>query len=82
MNRSEIFDVVKSYMIEIVDDMDETTEIPEDIRMADLGADSIDVVEIVSDSMRELQDQSGSYETGQRAEYIRATGSSGRGGCA
>lgn len=55
MNRSEIFEVVKSYMIEIVNHVDESTEIPENIRMADLGADSIDVVEIVSDSMRELQ---------------------------
>lgn len=55
MNRSEIFDVVKSYMIEIIDDVDESTEINEVNRMADLGADSIDVVEVVSDSMRALK---------------------------
>ena len=54
MNRSEIFDVVKSLMIEIIDDVDETTEIDETDRMVDLGADSIDVVEVVSDSMRAL----------------------------
>lgn len=55
MNRNEIFDVVKSYMIEIIDDVDESTEINENDRMADLGADSIDVVEVVSDSMRALK---------------------------
>ena len=55
MNRNEIFDVVKSYMIEIIDDIDESTEINENNRMADLGADSIDVVEVVSDSMRKLK---------------------------
>lgn len=55
MTRNEIFEVVKSFMIEIIDDLDETTEINESDRMADLGADSIDVVEVVSDSMRALK---------------------------
>lgn len=55
MTRTEIFDVVKSYMIEIIDDIDESTSINETDRMADLGADSIDVVEVVSDSMRKLK---------------------------
>lgn len=55
MTRNEIFDVVKSYMIEIIDDVEETTEITENDRMADLGADSIDVVEVVYDSMRALK---------------------------
>lgn len=55
MNRNEIFDVVKSFMIEIIDDVEEATEINEADRMADLGADSIDVVEVVSDSMRALK---------------------------
>ena len=55
MTRNEIFDVVKSYMIEIIDDVDESTAINETNRMADLGADSIDVVEVVSDSMRALK---------------------------
>lgn len=55
MNRNEILTTVKSFMIEIIDDVDETTEINENDRMADLGADSIDVVEVVSDSMRALK---------------------------
>ncbi|MBV7340230.1 acyl carrier protein [Chloroflexi bacterium TSY] len=55
MTRNEIFDVVKSYMVEIIDDLDETSKINETDRMADLGADSIDVVEVVSDSMRALR---------------------------
>ena len=55
MTRSEIFDVVKSHMISIIDEIDATTPIHERDRMADLGADSIDVVEVVSDSMRTLQ---------------------------
>lgn len=55
MTRNEIFDVVKSHMISIIDEIDATTPIHERDRMADLGADSIDVVEVVSDSMRTLQ---------------------------
>lgn len=55
MNRNEIFDIVKTHMIEIVDEIDDTTQINESDRMADLGADSIDVVEVISDSMRTLK---------------------------
>ena len=55
MTRNEIFAVVKSHMISIIDEIDATTPIHEHDRMADLGADSIDVVEVVSDSMRTLQ---------------------------
>ena len=55
MTRNEIFEVVKTFMIEIIDDVDESTEIDATDRMADLGADSIDVVEVVSDSMRALK---------------------------
>lgn len=55
MTRNEIFDVVKTHMIEIIDEIDESTPISENNRMADLGADSIDVVEVVSDAMRTLK---------------------------
>ena len=55
MTRNEIFDVVKTHMIETIDEIDESTSINEQDRMADLGADSIDVVEVVSDSMRTLK---------------------------
>ena len=55
MNRSEIFDVVKSHMLEVIMDLDETVEIEETDSMRDLGADSLDVAEIVNDSMKELQ---------------------------
>ncbi|MEZ4684456.1 MAG: hypothetical protein R2932_60610 [Caldilineaceae bacterium] len=55
MTRNEIFNVVKSAMISIIDEIDETTEINESDRMADLGADSIDVVGVVSDSIRSLR---------------------------
>lgn len=55
MTRNEIFDVVKSHMISIIDEIDATTPIHESDRMADLGADSIDVVEVVSDAMRTLK---------------------------
>ena len=54
MSRSDIFQVVTSFMFEIVDELNPAVEIHEQDRFADLGADSIDVVEIVSDSMRAL----------------------------
>jgi polyketide biosynthesis acyl carrier protein len=54
MTRDEIFAVVRAQMISIIDELDETTVIDEHNRMADLGADSIDVVEIVSGSIRAL----------------------------
>jgi acyl carrier protein len=54
MTRDEIFSVVKSNMREIIDDMD-GKEIHETNRMSDFGADSLEIVEVVSRSMKQLK---------------------------
>ncbi|MFN8494516.1 MAG: phosphopantetheine-binding protein [Caldilineaceae bacterium] len=55
MTRTEIFDVIKKHMFAIIEDLDETVQIEEADSMRDLGADSIDVAEIVTDSLQELR---------------------------
>jgi acyl carrier protein len=54
MFRAEIEAVVKKYLMEVVDDLKEE-EIDTTKSMKDLGANSLDIVEVVSCSMRELK---------------------------
>jgi acyl carrier protein len=54
MTRSEIFSVVKSHIRNVVEEA-EDAEIPEEASLAELGADSLQVVEIVSRSLKELR---------------------------
>ncbi len=55
MTRDEIFNVVKAHMVEIIEDFDESIVVEESNSMLDLGADSIDVALIATDSMQQLQ---------------------------
>lgn len=53
MKTDEIFAVVKKHLIDICPDIDPDAVTPE-VSMKDLGASSLDMVEVVSCSMREL----------------------------
>jgi acyl carrier protein len=54
MTKEKIFAVVKKNILDILEDLDEDL-ITADKSMKDLGANSLDIVEIVSTSMRELK---------------------------
>ena len=54
MTRSEIFAVVKTNMHKIIEET-QGREIKEEMSMSDLGADSLQIVEVVSRSMKELR---------------------------
>jgi acyl carrier protein len=54
MNRAEMFEIVKSVMYEVVRDL-KGHEIQMTDRWDDLGIDSIDIVEVGSESMKRLQ---------------------------
>jgi polyketide biosynthesis acyl carrier protein len=54
MTRQAMFEVVKTKIREIVDGTSDL-EIREDLSMRDLGADSLEIVEVVSRSMKELK---------------------------
>ena len=54
VTREHVLDVVKNHIIDTLDDVDETAIDP-DKSMKELGANSLDIVEIVSCSMRELK---------------------------
>ena len=54
MTREAMFEVVKAKIREIVDGTADL-EIREDLSMRDLGADSLEIVEVVSRSMKELK---------------------------
>jgi acyl carrier protein len=54
MTRSEIFAVVRSKILEIVEEARDR-EITEEMSMTDLGADSLQIVEVVSRSMKALR---------------------------
>ena len=53
MTREEMFDVIKLNIRMIIDDVDQ--ELAETDSMRDLGADSIEIVEVVSRSMKQLR---------------------------
>jgi acyl carrier protein len=54
MTRADIFQVVKANITRIVEDVD-AAAISERVSMSELGADSLQVVEVVSRSMKELK---------------------------
>jgi len=54
MDRAEIEAVVRKHLLEVVDDLREA-DIDTTKSMKDLGANSLDIVEVVSCSMRELK---------------------------
>jgi len=54
MTKEHIFTVVKKHLMQTVDGLDEAA-IDSTRSMKDLGANSLDIVEIVSVSMRELK---------------------------
>jgi len=54
MTKEQIFEVVKNHIIDTLEEIDEA-EIEAEKSMKDLGANSLDIVEIVSCSMRELK---------------------------
>jgi acyl carrier protein len=54
MNRNDILTVVKKSLMEVVDDLTEES-IDTTRSIKELGANSLDIVEVVSCSMRELK---------------------------
>jgi acyl carrier protein len=54
MTKDKVLDVVRNHIIDTLDDIDEK-DIDPTKSMKDLGANSLDIVEIVSCSMRELK---------------------------
>jgi acyl carrier protein len=54
MTREAIFAVVRSNIVNIVEGVP-LDAISEDVSMADLGADSLQIVEVVSRSMKQLR---------------------------
>lgn len=55
MTKDEVFAVLKKYILEQLEDEVEESEIIITKSMLDLGANSLDIVEIVSNTMRELE---------------------------
>jgi acyl carrier protein len=54
MTRDQIFDVVRANIVNIVEGVPPDA-VSEDVSMRDLGADSLQIVEVVSRSMKELR---------------------------
>jgi acyl carrier protein len=54
MTKEQIFEVVKNHIVDTLEDVDEA-KIDPTKSMKELGANSLDIVEIVSCSMRELK---------------------------
>lgn len=54
VTREEVWDVVKEHLVETVEEL-EGVEIDPAKSMKDLGANSLDIVEVVSCSMRDLK---------------------------
>lgn len=55
MTQEEVFEVLKSNILDQLEDEVEENEIDIEKSMFDLGANSLDVVEIVTNTMRELK---------------------------
>ena len=54
MTREQILSTVQKYLVDAVDDLDPAA-IDTSCSMKDLGANSLDIVEVVSRTMRELK---------------------------
>jgi acyl carrier protein len=55
MTQEEVFDVLKKHILDQLEDEVEEDEIDIEKSMMDLGANSLDIVEIVTNTMRELK---------------------------
>ncbi len=55
MTKDQVFGVLKKFILEQLEDEVNESEITIKKSMLDLGANSLDIVEIVSNTMRELQ---------------------------
>lgn len=55
MTEEEVFEVLKKHILDQLEDEIEEEEIDPEKSMLDLGANSLDVVEIVTNTMRELK---------------------------
>ncbi len=55
MTKDQVFSVLKKYIMEQLEDEVEEKDIVMTKSMVDLGANSLDIVEIVSNTMRELK---------------------------
>ncbi|HPO50263.1 MAG TPA: phosphopantetheine-binding protein [Spirochaetota bacterium] len=54
MTKDEVFVVLKKFILEQLDDEVTESDITPEKSMVDIGANSLDIVEIVSNTMREL----------------------------
>ena len=55
MTQEEVFDVLKKHILDQLEDEVEEDQIEIEKSMLDLGANSLDIVEIVTNTMRELK---------------------------
>ena len=55
MTREEVYGVLKKHILDQLEDEIEEEEIDPEKSMLDLGANSLDIVEIVTNTMRELR---------------------------
>ena len=55
MTQEEVFDVLKKHILDQLEDEVEEADIDIEKSMLDLGANSLDIVEIVTNTMRELK---------------------------
>lgn len=55
MTKEEVFDVLKKHILDQLEDEVEEEDIDPEKSMLDLGANSLDIVEIVTNTMRELK---------------------------
>ena len=55
MTQEEVFEVLKKHILEQLEDEVEEEQIDIEKSMLDLGANSLDIVEIVTNTMRELK---------------------------
>jgi polyketide biosynthesis acyl carrier protein len=55
MTQEEVFDVLKKHILDQLEDEIEEDDIVIEKSMRDLGANSLDIVEIVTNTMRELK---------------------------
>lgn len=55
MTQEEVFEVLKKHIMEQLEDEVEEDQIEIEKSMLDLGANSLDIVEIVTNTMRELK---------------------------
>ena len=55
MTQEEVFDVLKKHILDQLEDEVEEEDVTIETSMKDLGANSLDIVEIITNTMRELK---------------------------